>query len=123
VGPSSFVKACEDRATIGRMGEQRNGVPQVPASLQEPFRSVLVAAADAWIADLGNRLVSVVLFGPVARRQARPTSDIDLVLVADGLPRRLAERRRPFLESWERVRAPRALPPVQWSLIVPTAPA
>ena len=93
-------------------------MPQVPASLQEPFRSALAAAADAWIAELGNRLVSIVLFGSVARRQAHPTSDIDLVLVADGLPRRLAERRRPFLECWERARAARALPPVRWSLIV-----
>ncbi len=100
------------------MDEQRKGGPQVPASLQEPFRSALVAAADAWIAELGNRLVSIVLFGSVARRQARPTSDIDLVLVAEGLPRRLAERRRPFLESWERARRARALPLVQWSLTV-----
>lgn len=39
----------------------------VLASLQEPFRSALVAAADAWTADLGERLVSIVLFGSVAR--------------------------------------------------------
>ena len=100
------------------MDEQRNGVPQVPASLQEPFRAALAAAADAWIADFGHRLVSIVLFGSVARRKARATSDVDLVLVADGLPRRLAEWRRPFLEAWERARTVRVLPPVQWSLIV-----
>ena len=34
----------------------------------------------------------VVLFGSVARRQARATSDIDLVVVAEELPRRLADR-------------------------------
>ena len=99
------------------MGDQRDSAPQVPASLQEPFRSALVAAADAWTADLGDRLVSIVLFGSVARRQARPTSDIVLVLVADGLPRGLADRRRPFLDSWERARTARALPPVQWNLV------
>jgi len=97
--------------------EQRDSVPAVPASLQEPFRTALVVAADAWTVDLGDRLVSIVLFGSVARRQARPTSDIDLVLVADGLPRGLADRRRPFLESWQRARAARALPYVQWNLV------
>jgi hypothetical protein len=88
------------------------------APLQEPFRSTLAAATDAWMADLGDRLLSLVLFGSVARGQARPTSDIDLVIVVDGLPRRLADRRRPLLASWERVRAARALPVVEWNLVV-----
>lgn len=91
---------------------------KVPASLQEPFRSALVAAADAWTVELGDRLLSLVLFGSVARRQARPTSDIDLVVVAEGLPRSLADRRRPLLEAWERRRAAQALPSMQWNLVV-----
>jgi len=69
------------------------------------------------MADHGERLLSLVLFGSVARGQARPTSDIDLVIVAEGLPRSLAERRRPFLQSWQRVRAARGLPHVEWNLI------
>jgi len=96
----------------------RASVARVPASLQEPFRSALVAAADAWTLELGDRLLSLVLFGSVARRQARPTSDIDLVVVAEGLPRSLADRRRPLLEAWERLRAARALPSMQWNLVV-----
>jgi predicted nucleotidyltransferase len=99
------------------MGGHDNHASRVPASLQEPFRSALVAAADSWTADLGDRLISIVLFGSVARNQARATSDIDLVLVAQGLPRALADRRRPFLESWARVRAARALPHVEWNLV------
>jgi predicted nucleotidyltransferase len=99
------------------MSEQRDAIPEVLASLQEPFRTALLAACEGWIADLGNRLVSIVLFGSVARRQARPTSDIDLVLVAHDLPRALADRRRIFLESWERVRRARALAPVLWNLV------
>lgn len=35
---------------------------------------------------LGTRLVSVVLFGSVARGDASPTSDIDLLVVAGDLP-------------------------------------
>jgi predicted nucleotidyltransferase len=91
--------------------------PRVPESLQEPFRSALVAAADAWISDLGERLVALVLFGSVARRQAHPTSDIDLVVVADGFPRSLAERRRPLLAAWERARTGRGLPHIEWNLV------
>jgi predicted nucleotidyltransferase len=60
------------------MGEDRR--PRVPESLQEPFRSALVAAAEAWIEREG--LISIVLFGSVARRQAGPMSDIDVLLVA-----------------------------------------
>jgi predicted nucleotidyltransferase len=99
------------------MSEPRDALPEVPASLQEPFRTALVAASEGWIADLGNRLVSIVLFGSVARRQAQQTSDIDLVLVAQDLPRALVDRRRIFLESWERVRRARALPYVPWNLV------
>jgi predicted nucleotidyltransferase len=69
------------------MSGERDAIPEVPASLQEPFRTALLAASESWIADLGSRLVSIVLFGSVARRQARPTSDIDLVLVAHDVPR------------------------------------
>ena len=91
---------------------------RIPESLQEPFRSALVAATDAWIEREG--LVSIVLFGSVARWEARPTSDIDVLLVAEGLPRRQADRRQPFLDAWEAVRAARGLPPVEWNLIVKT---
>ena len=93
--------------------------PRVPASVQEPFRAALVAAAEAWI-ESSAHLGSIVLFGSVARREARPTSDIDVLLVAEGLPRSLADRRQPFLEAWERVRAARGLPHVDWNLIVKT---
>jgi hypothetical protein len=51
----------------------------------------------------GDQLVSVVLFGSVARGQAREPSNIDLLLVARGLPRSLRDRRRPFLEQWESI--------------------
>ncbi len=98
------------------MGEDRR--PRVPESLQEPFRSALVAAADVWIEREG--LISIVLFGSVARRQAGPMSDIDVLLVAEGLPRSLADRRHPFLEAWQRVRAARRLPHVEWNLVVKT---
>jgi len=48
--------------------------------LAEHYSSLLEAA-------LGDRLVSVVLFGSVARGDAGPHSDIDLLIVAHDLPR------------------------------------
>lgn len=101
------------------MDDDRRTIPRVPESLQEPFRSALEAAADAWVAG-GERLISIVLFGSVARAQAGPTSDIDVLLVAEGLPRSLADRRRPFLQAWEHARAARGLPHVEWNLVVKT---
>jgi predicted nucleotidyltransferase len=66
---------------------------------------------------MGNGLVSLVLFGSVARRQARESSDIDLLVVAEGFPRSLRDRRRPLLESWERARAAHSLPHATWNLV------
>jgi predicted nucleotidyltransferase len=92
------------------------GRARIPTSLQEPFRSALVATADAWVERQG--LISIVVFGSVARGEARPTSDIDILLVAESLPRSQADRRQPFLDAWEAVRTARGLPPVEWNLIV-----
>ena len=50
----------------------------------------LQAAAERYAVllrrSLGRNLVSVVLFGSVARGEARPESDIDLLIVAEELP-------------------------------------
>jgi predicted nucleotidyltransferase len=89
----------------------------------EPLLGALV---DRSRARLGERLVGLALYGSVARGTAGPSSDVDLLVVADGWPRegRLA-RQRAFdpverdLES--RMRALRAegfegaLSPVLWS--------
>ena len=46
----------------------------------------------------GDRLVSVVLFGSVARGEARKDSDIDLLIIVDGLPKSRLKRQEEFLE-------------------------
>jgi len=53
--------------------------------------------AEAARTVLGDRLVSVVLFGSVARRQCGPTSDIDLIVVLREAPLS-ARARRAILE-------------------------
>jgi len=46
----------------------------------------LSAYTDRALARFGGRLVSVVLFGSCARGTANVSSDIDLLVVAEGLP-------------------------------------
>jgi predicted nucleotidyltransferase len=93
---------------------------RVPASVPLALRTAVEAATDAWRASLGPRLVSLVLFGSVARGDARESSDIDLIIVAEGFPRSLADRRRPLLADWEHVRKKRCLDAVEWNLVTKT---
>jgi predicted nucleotidyltransferase len=55
-----------------------------------PVSVALTTAAERYAAllkeHLGDRLVSIVLFGSVARGEAGPNSDLDLLLVAEDLP-------------------------------------
>ncbi len=118
--PAFAYHGFRGHATIRGVTAPTETIVTLPASLQEPFRTALAAAAEAWAAELGPRLVSMVLFGSVARRRAGPSSDIDLLIVAEGFPKSLAERRRPLLEEWSRVRAERGLPAVEWNLATKT---
>jgi predicted nucleotidyltransferase len=69
-----------------------------PGSLKSQFDLLLARVLDACRTQYGNRLVSVAVFGSVGRGTPRPDSDIDLMIVAHGLPRgrttRMAEFQR-----------------------------
>ncbi len=78
---------------------------------------LLRMASEAWRARLGERLVSLVLFGSVARGRPNAGSDIDILVIAEGFPRALRERRRPLLEEWERIRSLEGLPRAEWNLV------
>lgn len=60
----------------------------LPASLSED----LCRYVEAFGRRFGADLVSVVLFGSRARGEAKPESDIDVLIVIRGLPRRRFER-------------------------------
>jgi len=40
----------------------------------------------------GEKLISVVVFGSVARGDAKPTSDTDILVVVENLPKRISEK-------------------------------
>ena len=105
--------------TIGAMRDSLHATA-VPQSTPAALRDALDAATSAWRDVLGPRLVSMVLFGSVARGEARATSDIDLLIVAEDLPRSLTERARPLRRAWDRVRADRGLPALDWNLVIKT---
>ncbi len=90
---------------------------KLPARIQEPFRTALIEASAFWIADLGDNVRSIVLFGSMARGQAKPSSDIDLLVIADVFPKSFRERRKFLLEAWDRARKTKKLPAVEWNLV------
>jgi len=64
----------------------------------EPYRSLLSRLLNALLAHFGDNLVSLVVYGSVARVSARRDSDIDLLIVANSLPRGRMERQNIFLK-------------------------
>lgn len=63
--------------------------------LKESFERLLGEILHALQAYYGERLISVAVFGSVARGTQRPDSDVDLLVICDPLPsgrmRRIAE--------------------------------
>ncbi|HCW51631.1 MAG TPA: hypothetical protein DGR79_06155 [Clostridiales bacterium] len=63
----------------GSRAEHRNRILKA-------FDEVLSVLSEALLGHYGDRLVSAAVFGSVARRTPNPESDIDLLVVAHGLP-------------------------------------
>ena len=80
--------------------------PERAADLNQVLRDLAVEYAESLKQQLGDSLWAVVLYGSVARREAAPGSDVDLLIVASGLPRaRLA--RHSVLEQADRLLEPK----------------
>ncbi|MFZ5556237.1 MAG: nucleotidyltransferase domain-containing protein [Pseudomonadota bacterium] len=75
---------------------------------RQGFERILAALPGACEAVYGGRLVSLAVFGSVARGTMRPDSDIDLLLVANPLPDGRMERMAEFDAVEERLRKPLA---------------
>jgi hypothetical protein len=64
--------------------------------LRETYEHLLGDILAACQAHYGDRLVSLAVYGSVARQTQRPDSDIDLLVVVDGLPNGRIPRVRDF---------------------------
>lgn len=73
------------------------------SSIADRFDQLLVALARACKDPYGNRLVTLAVFGSVGRGVARPDSDLDILVVADPLPRGRMARVAEFEEVEEKV--------------------
>ena len=69
--------------------------------LREPYASLLRKLLRALLRRFGDDLISVVLFGSVARGEAKRDSDVDLLIVVRGLPRSRLKRQDIFMEVEE----------------------
>jgi predicted nucleotidyltransferase len=67
--------------------------------ISEPYKTLVSELLKALIENWGNRLVSLVVYGSVARGEARSDSDIDLLIVGRGLPKSRFKRFELFEEA------------------------
>jgi len=71
--------------------------------LKEPYNEVLNALVNELLKYFGDRLVSFVVFGSVARGEASKSSDIDALLIIKDLPRSKLERQELFMKIEDKI--------------------
>lgn len=71
---------------------ERGGIRWRDKIAQKEYLPILELVVAKLVELFWNRLTSLIIIGSVARGKARPESDIDVLLVAEGLPKRYAER-------------------------------
>ncbi|MEM3637636.1 MAG: nucleotidyltransferase domain-containing protein [Conexivisphaerales archaeon] len=64
---------------------------------QQEYVPLLESILERLLDGYGQRLKGLILFGSVARGKARPESDLDLIVVAEGMPERYGDRVRKTL--------------------------
>lgn len=65
---------------------------------QEPYKTLVEKLIAALVRKYRDRLVSLIIFGSVAREEARKDSDIDVLLIIDLLPKGRLERQMEFID-------------------------
>jgi len=66
--------------------------------MREPYKTLIEELIEALKRKYGDKFISLVVFGSVARGEARKDSDVDLLLVIDSIPKRRLERQKEFME-------------------------
>ncbi|MCX8189101.1 MAG: nucleotidyltransferase domain-containing protein [Nitrososphaeria archaeon] len=67
--------------------------------IMEPYRSLMKDLLNALVIVFKENLVSVIVYGSVARGQMRKDSDLDLFIIVDNLPASRFERAAMFYEA------------------------
>lgn len=65
-------------------------------SIKEPYRSVIQNLLNSLIRLYGDNLVSLIIYGSVARGNPRRDSDIDMLVIFEDLPKPMSDRIRLF---------------------------
>jgi len=90
---------------------------------QKEYRRIMEFVVARLIENFQDKLVSIVLFGSIARGEGKGESDIDLLIVIKDLPERYSERLKLFneavngigrlrLELWEKKRVYPLIDPI-----------
>jgi predicted nucleotidyltransferase len=87
-----------------RIAERKNlSQPNTIRMLKEKFEELQNKLLKETKSFYGNRLVSFVVFGSVARKTFRHDSDIDLLIIAENLPKGRMKRVAQFSVVEERI--------------------
>ncbi|MGQ9514061.1 MAG: nucleotidyltransferase domain-containing protein [Thermoproteota archaeon] len=74
--------------------------------ISEPYGDILSNLLQTFRKRLEDKLVSFVIYGSVARGDARKDSDIDMLIIAEGLPKGRLQRNRLFEEIESNIEEP-----------------
>jgi hypothetical protein len=66
--------------------------------MDEPYTTLVEKLVNALKKKFGDKLITVAVFGSVARGDARKDSDMDLMLVIDSLPKSRLKRQMEFMD-------------------------
>ncbi|MCD6368789.1 MAG: nucleotidyltransferase domain-containing protein [Thermoproteales archaeon] len=72
--------------------------------MKEYYRTLLKELLKALKNRFKEKLYCMVIYGSVARDEAKPDSDIDILLVIEDLPKSRLERQKLFIEVEEKIR-------------------
>ncbi len=67
--------------------------------LQKEYHSIIEFIVARLIESFQDKLISIVLFGSIAQGRGKRESDIDLLIVIEGLPERYSDRLKLFNEA------------------------
>ncbi|MEM1549711.1 MAG: nucleotidyltransferase domain-containing protein [Candidatus Methanomethylicia archaeon] len=71
---------------------------------QKEYLPLILMMAGRVFERFDGRLVSMVIFGSIARGEAKPNSDLDVLVIVKGLPEKYSERIRQVIEILDDVR-------------------